>query len=240
MTGAVSTSAPTAVGVRAAIAGTHDCRWRRRSRRRGLPRRDRRHGRWSGRLSLAGLATGCSVSKRRATGPTSTGQQREPAQCRPPSTHSKIDAFGLFTGQVGYAVNNVLFYVKGGAAVTSDSTASTKRVVARRDPLVGRRPTDDPLGSASIGVRPSEYAFASELVGSASSTNPPVHAARPSNFTTLQGGLGLRLASRIGRTSISSTRARRPSSATADLALHRLATGDSRTSGGPGSIGEVT
>ena len=35
-------------------------------------------------------------------------------------THSKVDAFGLFTGQVGYAGNNVLFYIKGGAAVTSD------------------------------------------------------------------------------------------------------------------------
>jgi len=34
--------------------------------------------------------------------------------------HSRIDAFGLFTGQVGYAWNNVLFYVKGGAAVTGD------------------------------------------------------------------------------------------------------------------------
>ena len=34
---------------------------------------------------------------------------------------SKIDAFGLITGQVGYAWNNVLLYVKGGAAVTSDN-----------------------------------------------------------------------------------------------------------------------
>lgn len=33
---------------------------------------------------------------------------------------TKIDALGLFTGQVGYARNNVLLYVKGGAAVTSD------------------------------------------------------------------------------------------------------------------------
>jgi outer membrane immunogenic protein len=33
---------------------------------------------------------------------------------------SRIKAFGLFTGQIGYAVNNVLFYVKGGGAVTSD------------------------------------------------------------------------------------------------------------------------
>jgi outer membrane immunogenic protein len=36
-----------------------------------------------------------------------------------PANHlsTKIDAFGLFTGQVGYAWNNVLLYAKGGAAV---------------------------------------------------------------------------------------------------------------------------
>ncbi len=34
--------------------------------------------------------------------------------------NSKTDAFGLFTGQIGYAANNVLFYLKGGAAVTAD------------------------------------------------------------------------------------------------------------------------
>jgi outer membrane immunogenic protein len=33
---------------------------------------------------------------------------------------TKIDAFGLFTGQIGYAWNNVLAYVKGGAAVVDD------------------------------------------------------------------------------------------------------------------------
>jgi outer membrane immunogenic protein len=33
------------------------------------------------------------------------------------TNRSKIDSFGLITGQVGYAWNNVLFYVKGGAAV---------------------------------------------------------------------------------------------------------------------------
>ena len=31
-----------------------------------------------------------------------------------------MDAFGLFTGQIGYAWNNTLVYVKGGAAVISD------------------------------------------------------------------------------------------------------------------------
>jgi outer membrane immunogenic protein len=34
--------------------------------------------------------------------------------------HTKMDAFGLITGQVGYAWNNVLFYVKGGGAVVED------------------------------------------------------------------------------------------------------------------------
>ena len=33
---------------------------------------------------------------------------------------SKVDAIGLFTGQVGWAWNNVLLYVKGGAAVVAD------------------------------------------------------------------------------------------------------------------------
>jgi outer membrane immunogenic protein len=33
---------------------------------------------------------------------------------------TKIDAFGLFTGQIGYAWNNALLYVKGGAAVTDN------------------------------------------------------------------------------------------------------------------------
>jgi outer membrane immunogenic protein len=33
---------------------------------------------------------------------------------------SRIDSFGLITGQVGYAWNNVLLYVKGGGAVVGD------------------------------------------------------------------------------------------------------------------------
>ena len=36
------------------------------------------------------------------------------------SNRSRVDALGLFTGQVGYAFNNMLLYVKGGAAVTND------------------------------------------------------------------------------------------------------------------------
>jgi outer membrane immunogenic protein len=39
----------------------------------------------------------------------------------PDFNRSKIDSFGLITGQVGYAWNNVLFYVKGGVAATGDT-----------------------------------------------------------------------------------------------------------------------
>jgi outer membrane immunogenic protein len=48
--------------------------------------------------------------------------------------HSNLDAFGFFTGQIGYAWNNVLLYAKGGAAVTdtkySDLITGTSAVVA--------------------------------------------------------------------------------------------------------------
>ena len=36
------------------------------------------------------------------------------------SLRTKTDGIGLFTGQIGYAWNQVLLYVKGGAAVTSN------------------------------------------------------------------------------------------------------------------------
>ena len=39
--------------------------------------------------------------------------------------NSKIDAFGMITGQVGYAFNTVLLYVKGGGAVTDDRFSVT-------------------------------------------------------------------------------------------------------------------
>ncbi|WP_407174702.1 outer membrane protein [Bradyrhizobium sp. STM 3562] len=53
------------------------------------------------------------------------------------SNRTKIDAFGLITGQVGYAFNNVLLYAKGGAAVTSNrfsvNSALTGVELARTD-----------------------------------------------------------------------------------------------------------
>jgi outer membrane immunogenic protein len=36
------------------------------------------------------------------------------------ANRTRVDAFGLITGQVGYAWNNALLYVKGGGAVTSN------------------------------------------------------------------------------------------------------------------------
>jgi outer membrane immunogenic protein len=38
----------------------------------------------------------------------------------PYTNQTRIDAIGLFTGQVGYAFNNILLYVKGGAALTNN------------------------------------------------------------------------------------------------------------------------
>ena len=37
------------------------------------------------------------------------------------SVGTKVDAIGLFTGRIGYAANNALFYVKGGWAVANNN-----------------------------------------------------------------------------------------------------------------------
>jgi len=58
---------------------------------------------------------------------------------------SSIDAFGLITGQVGYAWNNVLLYVKGGAAVVGDKYDV---YAAAGTPLAGTR-----LASAASETR---------------------------------------------------------------------------------------
>src|SRR6202043_1262359 len=43
----------------------------------------------------------------------------------PYTNQTKVDAIGLLTGQVGYAWNSVLVYVKGGAAVTDNKYTSS-------------------------------------------------------------------------------------------------------------------
>ena len=49
-----------------------------------------------------------------------TGSNASQTVLIPATNQTKIDAIGLFTGQIGYAWNNVLWYVKGGAAVTDN------------------------------------------------------------------------------------------------------------------------
>ena len=73
------------------------------------------------RSAIAGRpAPGCSASKRQGNWADFRGSNVSLLFPRRSRNNSQIDAFGLFTGQVGYAANNVLFYVKGGAAVTAD------------------------------------------------------------------------------------------------------------------------
>ena len=78
--------------------------------------------------------------------------------CFSPASRSNLrtDAFGLFTGQIGCAANNVLFYVKGGAAVTSD------RYRIRDIPAPGivvATTGDDTRWGASVGAG-LEFGFA--------------------------------------------------------------------------------
>jgi outer membrane immunogenic protein len=64
----------------------------------------------------------CVHLKHRAIGLTWSAATRAWHSLASPT--SPIDAFGLFTA-IGYAANNVLFYVKGGAAVTDNKRVYT-------------------------------------------------------------------------------------------------------------------
>ena len=72
------------------------------------------------------------------------------------TNRSKIDAFGLFTGQVGYAWNNVLLYLKGGAALT-DSRFTT---IDTATGIVTSSTGDKTRWGGTVGVG-LEYGFAS-------------------------------------------------------------------------------
>ncbi len=70
------------------------------------------------------------------------------------TNQTKIDAIGLFTGQIGYAWNNVLWYAKGGAAMTHDNYNGISNVTG----LVFDRASETRWGGAvGTGV---EIAFA--------------------------------------------------------------------------------
>ena len=70
------------------------------------------------RLSLAGRPVGVWPG---SAGRLGGSQQHAPQPADPTfSTRTKTDGIGLFTGQIGYAWNASLLYVKGGAAVTDN------------------------------------------------------------------------------------------------------------------------
>jgi outer membrane immunogenic protein len=72
----------------------------------------------------------------------------------PNMNQTQTDAFGLFTGQIGYAWDRALFYVKGGAAVTDNKYS----VFSAPGGFVLDRVSGSRWGaSAGVGV---EYAFA--------------------------------------------------------------------------------
>ena len=59
-----------------------------------------------------------------AQGDWSNLRGSNPSSFLPGTTNqTRVNALGLFTGQVGYAWNNVLWYLKGGAAVANDKYA---------------------------------------------------------------------------------------------------------------------
>jgi outer membrane immunogenic protein len=68
--------------------------------------------------------------------------------------NSRLRAFGLFTGQIGYAWNNVLLYVKGGAAVVDNRYFHT---FTANNFLINS--TDDTRWGGTVGVG-MEFGFA--------------------------------------------------------------------------------
>ncbi len=124
------------------------------------------------------------------------GSNASTLRCRRSTPTAPMDAFGLFTGQIGYAWNNALLYVKGGAAVTD---SSTRHLRGRRRRLARQQRRPDPLGRH--GWRRPRIWLRSELVGGRR-IRPSVHAARTSPSPPAGGFASASTAS--VRTSISS------------------------------------
>src|SRR5580692_1700738 len=70
------------------------------------------------------------------------------------TNQTKIDGFGLFTGQIGYAWDRALLYVKGGAAVTDNKYTSITMGA-----LGGIDTANETRWGAAVGAG-IEYAFA--------------------------------------------------------------------------------
>lgn len=72
------------------------------------------------------------------------------------TVHSRLKSFGLFTGQVGYAWNNLLFYAKGGAAVVNNDY-SYRFTFLNQNFLLNSATNTRWGGTIGVGV---EYGFA--------------------------------------------------------------------------------
>jgi outer membrane immunogenic protein len=68
---------------------------------------------------------------------------------------TKIDGLGLFTGQIGYAWDRALFYVKGGAAVTDNKFTAVSTTTG----IIGTDFANETRWGGVIGVG-FEYAVA--------------------------------------------------------------------------------
>ena len=71
------------------------------------------------------------------------------------TNRTHLDAFGLFTGQIGYAWNNALLYAKGGAAVTDNKYEG---LLTGTGTVLDRTTSTRWGGTVGAGV---EYGFAS-------------------------------------------------------------------------------
>jgi outer membrane immunogenic protein len=71
------------------------------------------------------------------------------------TNQTRIDSFGLFTGQIGYAWDRTLFYVNGGAAVTDNKYTA----ISTLPPFAGIDTANEARWGAAVGAG-IEYAFA--------------------------------------------------------------------------------
>ncbi len=107
------------------------------------------------------------------------------------TNQSKIDAFGLITGQVGYAWNNALFYVKGGGAVVGDKYQTSCRLPAQRSsPLLTTRVGAARLAlvssSASLRTGRSAWSMITCSWAIATSTSPRRAACSPARTASVR------------------------------------------------------
>ena len=193
-TGAASTSAPTAAGGRAASAGTQP------SSRSSAPEgcHDATGGVAGGQIGYR-WQSAAWVFGLEAQGDWADLRGSNVSLLIPAFTNrSQIDAFGLFTGQIGYAWNNALLYVKGGAAVTDNRQC--RHHAQRRSRRRCRRSQTRWGGTVGAGI---EFGFAPNW-SAAVEYDHMFMRTKDTTFTDVTFGGLLRHATASARTSISS------------------------------------